>query len=269
MTATPEVRTTEGGTLIALRAATELGRITQGLALTAINFPTVGEYMTALQGQVIATPVTPIRVTGSTVLVAILVGAEERILRAWTFTQDDHDFYVLQAGAETYVYDKLSEQWAQWSSPDADNYWRGVDGCDWNGINVCIDPDSGKLYEIDAVGRLDYETTPITSYVYGGVTERFRNVKPVYMAEVAISQTQPPLGIDATTLGITLETSDTIDWVNHGTVQASPRGSQTYARYYGLGIVKSPGLLFKITDTGYARRIDGLNVEIGGASDGQ
>jgi hypothetical protein len=40
-----------------------------------------------------------------------------------------------------------------------------------------------------------------------------------------------------------------------------------YARFYGLGLLKSPGALFEITDYGYARRIDGLNVEMGGTPD--
>jgi hypothetical protein len=41
-----------------------------------------------------------------------------------------------------------------------------------------------------------------------------------------------------------------------------------YARWFGLGLAQSPGILCEITDTGYARRIDGLTVEIGPAGNG-
>lgn len=259
---------TIGSTLIFNNQTTQV-HSTQEFILTAINYPTAAEYTTQAFGLVVATPVLSVRTAQAYALVAIMVGAEERMLRAWTFTQDDHDFYVLQAAAETYLYDKLSEQWCQWSSPDAAGYWRGADGCDWEGINVCIDPDTGKLFKIDPDNRLDYTTTPIVSEVFGGMTERFRNMTPCYMAEVAISQARPPAGIDATTVGIKLETYDTISWTNHGTLQGQPTGNKLYARFYGLGLLQSPGVLFKITDTGYARRIDGLNISMGGVPDGQ
>jgi hypothetical protein len=263
MALTPEVRTTEGDALVAYTISTPDLRLTQASPLVAINFPTISQRSTQLGGLVGLKTDTVLRTTASFGLVAIIRNAQERVIRAWTFTQDDHDFYVLLASNETYVYDKLTDQWSQWASPDA-TFWRGVDGCDWEGINICIDPDSGKLFKIDPTNRLDYNTTPITSIVYGGMTERFRNMIPCYMAELAISQANPPAGILGTTLGIKLETTDTVDSINHGTVQGSLAGSRMTARWYGLGLIGSPGILFKITDTGYARRIDGLNIEVAG-----
>lgn len=269
MAVTPEVRATEGNVLAVTTSVTGTERTTQALTLTAINFPTIGERVTQADGLVVTVQTPILRHTQSAILVAILRGSEERILRAWTFTQDDHDFYVLIAASETYVYDKLTGQWCQWKMADNDaKYWRGLDGCDWNGINVCCDPDSGQIFQIDPVGRLDYKTTPITSIIYGGMTERFRNMTSAYFAEVAISQAKPPLGIDGTTVSLTLDSYDTMTWVNHGTVQGSPSGSPTYPRFYGLGLIHSPGVVFRITDTGYARRIDGLNVEVSGKPDG-
>lgn len=266
MTATPATRLTQADTLVAMTSLAGSERLTQGNVLTAINYPTQKERTTQGNVLVTAVPSTQIRNTETNVLVAILVGAEERILRAWTFTQDDHDFYVLQAGAYSYVYDKLTEQWCQWQSPDAQYYFRGADGCGWNGINVCCDPDTGAIYQIDPVGRLDYGTTPITSQVYCGLTERFRDHVPAFMAEVAISQASTPLGIDGSTVSITLDSFDTINWYNHGSVPGSSIGTPTWVRFYGLGLIGSPGRLFRVTDTGVARRIDGINLEIGAAS---
>lgn len=266
MTTAAGARATTADVLLVTTALAYNERITNAGALTAINYPSKGGRVTtaALTGIVVIPPM--IRVTDADVLVAIFRGAEERILRAWTFTQDDHDFYVLQAGAYTYVYDKLTSQWCQWQSPDAQFYFRGADGCAWNGINVCCDPDSGILYQIDPTGRLDYKTTPITSVVYGGMTERFRDHVPAYMAEVAISQANPPAGIDGSTLSITLDSYDTINWYGHGSVAGSLVGTPTWVRFYGLGLIGSPGRLFRITDTGVARRIDGINLEIGAAN---
>jgi hypothetical protein len=189
--------------------------------------------------------------------------ADRRDLRAWTFTQDDHDFYVLQLGdTNTLVYDKATKQWVQWKSP-AVSYWRGNDGCAWQGINLCCDSLSGKLFKIDPTGRLDYGTTPITSVVVGGITERFRSNIPCYMAELAVSEGLPPTGIDATRVGISLRSGDGRTWIDHGSVTGTILGDSITVRWYGLGLMSKPGKIFEITDTGYARRIDGLNIELG------
>lgn len=242
---------------------------TSSFVLTALNMPTMKVNNTVSPTLVARLPSGLIKTTQTDILVAIIRSAAERVIRAWTFTQDDHDFYVLLAAGETYVYDKHTQEWAQWYSADTigyytpNGYWRGIDGVEWDGINVCIDGDSGKLFKIDPINRLDYGTTPITSQIIGGLTERMRTTLPIYMAEVAISQAKPPSGIDPTTVGITLETFDTVNWYSAGQVTGAQAGTFDFMRYYGLGQIGAPGMLFRITDTGYARRIDGLNIEVG------
>lgn len=189
---------------------------------------------------------------------------DRRELRAWPFTQDDHDFYVINLGTVmTLVFDKLSRQWATWKSPGY-AYWRGADGTYWEGFNLCCDTESGILWEIDAEGRLDDETTPITSIVTGGFTTRMRNHIPIYMAELAISEGQPPAGHGDGSVGISLRTSDDggLSYYNHGTVTGGAIGDEMTVRWYGLGLAKSPGRVFEVTDTGYARRIDALDIEL-------
>jgi hypothetical protein len=195
---------------------------------------------------------------------------DKRKLRAWTFPQDDHKFYVLQLGSSngTLIYDQLTQQWAQWVSPD-EVFWRGEDGCDWEGFNVACDPLSGKIFQIDPEGRLDYndntvtDDTPITSVVIGGTTKRFRTNTPCFMAELAISEGEPPDGIDPATVGISLRSGDTLGWYDHGEILGTTAGNKVTIRWYGLGLMAYPGRVFEITDTGYARRIDGLNIEVG------
>jgi hypothetical protein len=189
---------------------------------------------------------------------------EEQLLRAWRFPQDDHEFYVVHLYDITLVYDKLTGAWSQWTSDDA-SYWKGADGCDWEGINVCCDVLTGKIWQIDADNRLDYGTTPIVSLVVGGLTERFRNTVPCFMAEVALSEGAPPDGVSSSAVGIGLRTSDDngTTWFNHGLITGDVIGTDQTVRFYGLGTMTKPGRIFEITDTGYARRIDGLNIETG------
>lgn len=193
----------------------------------------------------------------------VLSYPDRRDLCAWTFTQDDHDFYVLNVGGgKTLVYDMMSEQWSYWKSPKY-SFWRGIDGTGWEGFNVACDPKSNKIWKIDPTGRLDYGTTPIESKIIGLTTERFRKMVPVYMAELAISEAAPPQGIDPTTVGISLRTVDGVESFEHGTVIGKNIGEDITARWFGLGLAKSPSRIFEITDTGYARRIDGFNIEVG------
>lgn len=190
---------------------------------------------------------------------------DRRELRAWTFKQDDHEFYGVNLGTElTLVFDKLTGTWSQWRSP-GETHWRVEDVVAWEGINLGCDTSTGILWEIDPEGRLDEDTTPITSVIYGGFTKRFRVNDPCYMAELAISEGQPPSGIDATTVGITLRTSDDAgqSFYDHGTIDGEALGDEITVRWYGLGLMDKPGRVFEITDTGYARRIDALDIEVG------
>lgn len=299
MALTPETRATKGAVLAAATSgATPNERVSKASLLAAINFPSIGVRATRAAGLVAATGLSgearasraaglvaafssaPSRVTRAAVLVAAKDGLDERGLRAWTFTQDNHDFYVLLLGGKyTYVFDKTTGQWSQWSGPDF-SFFRGLDGCDWNGFNVCCDPIDGTIWKLDPVGRLDYGTTPITSQVFAVISARFRKMVPVFMAELAVSEGAPPSGFPAgsfpaSSVGVKLRTSDTVNlspqsasplgWTDHGSLAGQPIGSMTYFRWYGLGLAQSPGILFELTDTGYARRIDGFTVEFGAA----
>jgi hypothetical protein len=195
---------------------------------------------------------------------------DRRDIAAWTFTQDDHDFYVLQLGAvNTLVYDTLTKQWSDWRSPGY-TYWRAIDGVAWEGYNVAIDPLSNKIWEIDPIGRLDYETTPIRSIVTGMFSERYRKHVNCFMAELAVSEAEPPTGIDASTVGISLRTYTQAGTsaTDHGEVTGENSGDDITVRWYGLGLAKAPGHVFEIIDTGYARRIDGFDVDIGDFANG-
>jgi hypothetical protein len=191
---------------------------------------------------------------------------DRRDLRAWTFTQDDHDFYVLHVGPDgTIIYDKLTEQWCTWWSPGY-RYWRGADGCEWAGMNLACDQRSGRIWEVDPTGRADYGDTPIESKVTGMVPARLRQAIPVYAGELIVSQGQPSESLEGVEVGINLRFSDDgmVSWVDMGTVVGEPYGQFTMFRWYGLGQFSAPGRIFEIVDTGYARRIDSFDISVGG-----
>jgi hypothetical protein len=193
----------------------------------------------------------------------VLPFADRRDLYAWRFPQDDHEFYVLQLGGDsTLIFDKSTGQWARWKSPDL-TYWRGSDGRDWEGFNVCCDSRDGRIWEIDPEGRLDDGDTPITSVVTGMMTQRFANHTPIYRAELAVSEGEPPSGVEEGEVTISLRTIDGLNSYSHGSVIPPDIGEDATIRWYGLGTASAPGRVFEITDTGYARRIDGFNIEVG------
>jgi hypothetical protein len=191
---------------------------------------------------------------------------DRRDLRAWTFTQDDHDFYGVILGSDiTLVYDKLTKQWCQWRSPEY-TYWRAADVSSWEGFNLACDMKSGIVWKIDPEGRLDYETTPISSVVTGMAPARMRQVIPVFAAELVVSQGQPAPSLPAGSVGISIRFSDdgNVTFVDAGSVAGEAFGANTLFRWYGLGQFSSPGRIFEITDTGYARRIDSFDISVGG-----
>lgn len=196
---------------------------------------------------------------------------DRRDLRAWHFVQDDHPFTVFQLGDTlTIVHDRLTQQWAQWRSSGY-TYWRGDDGCAWEGFNICCDRRSGRIFKIDPTSRLDFNDateandTPIVSAVTGMARgNRMRGLVSCYMAELVVSESDPPSGFDDGSVGIRLRTSDDDGrtWLDHGTIPGEGVGEDMVVRWYGLGLMQCPGRIFEITDTGYARRIDALDAEV-------
>jgi hypothetical protein len=182
-------------------------------------------------------------------------------LRAWPLLQDDHVFYGLQLGsAGTIVVDRLTGQWTRWKSPDQ-AYLRVNDAVDWEGYNLGCDTESGIVWKFDPTGRLDNGDTPITSQVTGQVTVRMRQARPCYMAELAVSEAEP--SADGTTISLRTSDDGGASYVNHGSVTAEATGTSTLFRWYGLGLMTAPGRIFEIISTGYCRRIDGFDCELG------
>jgi hypothetical protein len=219
-------------------------------------------------------PAPDLRVSQSHVLVVCRGRVSDPQVRAWTFTMDGHDYYVLRLGnASTLVYDTFADEWYNWGSGDAD-LWRAFVGTNWqggqiqaanNGSNVLVGDDgNGALYFLDPLGTDDDDalfgsTTPrpFLREITGQVATRSRDSIPCYGVSLIGS-----IGENATLSGVTLSTSDdqghTYD--QYDTINVDPADYQARIDWDSLGSFAAPGRLFRVTDYGVLARIDFLEM---------
>jgi hypothetical protein len=204
-------------------------------------------------------------------------------LRAWTFTLDGHDFYVLRLGeTTTLVYDFYSEQWVEWTSGDLD-FWRPSTGTAWPGAQALADEYGSTVIAGDDTFGLLWFLDPEQPYDDNPDAERLPNqisFPRIVSGQVLVSGRQflPCYSIflhgdnygetfDDFSPTITLETSDnqgrTFD--AHDTLDVNPDFDQDLPyEWLSLGQISSPGRIFRITDNGVFRRIDGMEMNDAG-----
>ena len=196
-------------------------------------------------------------------------------LRAWTFSLDGHDFYVLRLGEDTtLIYDLYSEQWVDWASLNIE-FWRANIGINWPGgmqiagdygSNVLVGDDTyGLLWFLDPNQPYDEDPDDVTDenqyferIVTGQVSMRGRNVLPCYACWLTTDMGAPAY----TGAGVTLYTSDDggANYDDQGTVTVTLDENSPELSWYSLGQIGAPGRLFKLVDDGAIARIDGLEM---------
>lgn len=212
-----------------------------------------------------------------------IVAARGRVsdpkVRAWTFTLDGHDFYVLRLGAiETLVYDVFAEQWYVWGSDDTD-IWRASTGKNWlggtlwgggYGSNALVgDELAGVLYFLDPDGVFDEDPVsgsdiphPFLCEITGQVPSASFDMISCFGVKLLGSLGEDMVTSDAVMTEITLHTSDdggnTYD--EHDTLTFAADEFNGRAEWWSLGAFAAPGRLFKIQDRGALKRIDGLEM---------
>ena len=195
-------------------------------------------------------------------------------LRVWGYSLDGHDIYVLRLGpGETLIYDLTTGMWAEWRSPDRDN-WRAHVGQNWIGMSVdtmtlgfgtdivCGDDSSGTLFILDPTAGRDDRTTegsdPFDRIVTTGMAISGRNTIPCGALQLSYS------GGDPSQAGASflLETSDDFGrtWLSHGSVTVTAGDWQMPVEWRSLGLAKQPGRVFRITDNGAAVRFSGADL---------
>lgn len=255
--------------------------VSQLEALSVINFPAKSIAMSAAEARLPGTVATPVEVSQISVLVIGRGRVANPRLRAWTFTLDGHDFYVLRLGDNTtLVYDLFSQQWAEWSSAEFD-FWRANVGINWLGSVGIIDENNlsygsdvvvgddtwGLLWFLNADQGYDdhpdagspNQILPFERVVMGQAPIRGRDVMPCNVVYLTgdNSGAAGPFGPT-----VTLYTSDDAgkSFLTQDTINVVPGDYTQEFAWRSLGDITAPGRLFKIVDNGVFARIDSLDM---------
>jgi len=278
MALTPEIRAPQGGTFITVRQSTPQMRAPQAGSFVSYNVPAYTIASTYGDIHVAFNETANVSVTQAMALVAIKGRTASPNLRAWTFSLDGHDYYVLRLGDKgTLIYDTYSEQWYDWRSSELP-FWRPNIGMNWVGAqnlgetygsNVILGDDTfGLLWVLDPTQGYDEhpdysrdENQYFERVVMGQVPMRGRDFVPCDSVILTASMGAPSF----TGATVLLETSDDAG----KTFQAQEALEVVEADYSqllfwgSLGQMGSPGRLFKFTDYGAVARIDGMELNDG------
>lgn len=255
-------------------------RVSQFDALGIINFPTPQiqasqlDYVVPLERQGLEAQMEVSQLD----YVAVLRGRiSNPKVRAWTFSLDGHEYYVLQLGDDgTIVYDTLAEQWYDWGSGDVFN-WRAVTGNNWlggrtfadiYGSNIIVgDESTGALYFLNPEGVTDDDPVegadyprPFLREINGQIASKGYDARACYGVSLMGSIGE---NTDSALTAITLYTSDDEghNYDEHETIDVATDDFNARVDWNsGLGSFEAPGRLFRVRDFGALQRIDWLEM---------
>lgn len=200
-------------------------------------------------------------------------------LRAWTFDLDGHEFYVLRLGdMKSLVYDLTTEQWSWWSTTALD-YWRASIGTNWTssgnipydyGSNVVVGDDNfGILWILnpeqgvdDSVREEEREQgiiKPFPRVATGQIITRGRITIPCYQVYLTADPGEPSYVGASVSLSYSDDGGKTFVNANEPITVQSGNYYQEFA-WRSIGLVRSPGRLFRISDDGAFAQIDELTI---------
>lgn len=220
----------------------------------------------------------------ATQLRLVVVGrgrVENPDVRAWTYTLDGHDFYVLRLGdEETLVYDLTTEQWSRFTSSNYP-FWRANTGMNWRdgislaenwGSNVIVGDDSlGVLWFLDpnqnfddSVDNSNTTPQPFPRVATGQLISRSRQYIPIFEVFLTGSNGWPSLAGSSVDLKYSDDAGN--NYVSAGPITPEDGNYNQEYSWLSLGRFSYPGRLFRIEDNGALARIDGLDINHGTAT---
>lgn len=220
-----------------------------------------------------------VQVSQALVLVAAIGRVADPKVRAWTFTLDGHDFYVLRCGQfETLVYDVSTKMWHVWGS-GTDDLWRAYIGIGWFGARkagsvfgssiVVGDDGNGSLYFLNPEGVYDddalvgsaspqtFERVLTAQYV------QFPGYDSVPCFDVQLFGSAGEVNESNLTVELTYSDDRGHNYTSAGSQLLAADAYNVRMNWQSLGSMEAPGRLFKITDYGALKRIDGLMIDDG------
>lgn len=284
MVATVEIRASNAR-IAALGATSNEIRASQAFVRTIFNFPSAGVRASAAYITAAAGTSNQIRAAAAYLTVIVRGRIAQPQVRAWTFTLDGHDFYVLRLGDKaTLVYDVYSEQWVEWDGHGLP-FWRTSLGMSWLGGRKLADTygsdvvagddtwgllwflDPNQAFDDEPDSGLPVQQIPYERVISAQAVVSGREVLPCYA--LFLSGDNYGLTADDFTPSITLEISDdqgrNYEAFETLTVEPDLTVKNPY-QWTSLGQIEQPGRIFRFTDTGVFTRIDSLkmNDEDGG-----
>lgn len=243
---------------------------------TVFNYPSDAGQVSAAMVRVLEESSNHARVSQLVVRAIVRGHVENPRIRAWTFTLDGHDYYVLRLGDSlTVVYDTYSEQWMDWQD-FTHPYWRPSIGTVWNGAAALAAIYGSSVVAGDDTWGLLWFLNPDQPYddhpddehpdqqlyferiTMGQVPMRGRENLPCYAAWLTTDMGDP--AYDGA--GVRLEISDDggVTFDDMGTQEITAGANYPELLWTSLGQIEAPGRLFKLTDDGAITRIDGLEM---------
>lgn len=259
-----------------LQLAAGNARTSDFFVRSIFNYPSEEGQVSSVMVRAVDVPASDAQVSQMLVRAVVRGHTENPRVRAWTFTLDGHDFYVLRLGdILTLVYDVYSEQWVDWQD-FTHNYWRLNIGTTWGaaaalahtyGSPVIAGDDSwGLLWFLDPEQPYDEhpdDTNPVQQLYFeritmGQVPMRGRENLPCYAAWLTTDMGAP--AYDGA--GVQLEISDDggVTFDDMGLVPITLDANYPELAWYSLGQIEAPGRLFRLTDDGAITRIDGMEM---------
>jgi len=248
--------------------------VSQLAVRSVFNFPSEAAQVSQLVIRSFDEPTPQARVSQLLVRAIIRGRVENPIVRAWTFTLDGHDYYVLRLGDEqTLVYDTYSKQWMDWADLGSGT-WRANYGVNWLGGQglaigygsdvVAGDDNLGLLWFLSPEQPYDGNADETGNVIYfdritmGQLPMTGREVLPCYAAWLTTDMGEPAYAGASVTLEISDDAGVTFN--DMGSVEVTVGTTNPQLSWYSLGQVGAPGRLFKITNDGAVARIDSLEM---------
>jgi len=251
----------------------------QEQVLAAGIYPSNKVEVSQLTTQAAVTNPTLLESSQINVLVASLGKSTDPAVRAWTFTLDGHDYYVLRLGTqETLIYDDHTQQWYTWAGGD-ENTWNAYNGCNWYGGEswsyiygssvIAGDDGNGSLYFLNPMQDTDDSPVagsalpiPFRREVYGQLPFRGYKRMPCFGIQVQGSiGNQTNTAIDTVDLLTSDDRGQT--YQDAGAIPITPGNADTRLNWRSVGSMKAPGRIFKLVDYGALKRIDSMDMEDG------
>ncbi len=276
MAFTPEIDAPQGGFMVAYRANTTDLNLPQANFMVPYNVPADAINSTFAGINVPYRRIAQeIDVTQSNMMVVTRGKITNPKIIAWAYTLDGHDYYVLKLGTEakTLVFDISTGMWSWWSGPDTPR-WRANCGMNWRssgnipsiyGSNVVVGDDSyGVLWVLDPEKGLDDHLLSEAEVTFprvatGQMITRDRNFLPIYTVNLTASLGAPALTGNTVTLEYSDDQGNTYVTADEPQIAVAGNYEQDFM-WMSLGLVRSPGRLFRISDDGAFARIDGLDI---------